>query len=589
MTPEIFLVLAILVGAAALFATEKIPVDLVSILVLAVLLVLGIVTPQEGLAGFSNQATVTVAAMFVLSAALRKTGALDAVGRTLVQLGRTRQRLLLVTMVFIGAASAFINNTAAVAVFMPLVISAAAERKVSASRLLIPLSYASQFGGVCTLIGTSTNLLVSSIAEQAGLMPFGMFEFSSLGLVMCGAGVLYLLFVNAWLLPDRRAGELTETYGLREYVAELRAMPGSPLVGKTMRDVDLIGRHNVNVLEIIRGKNRIWSPEDVPIGEGDVILVQGSVKNIMEFRGANNLELEPEFKLRDAVLQSDRQKLVEVLVAPGSWLVGRTLTEANFRWRFNAIVLGIQRHGQVLREKLSRVPLQMGDALLLLSPAGEVARFHENPHLIVLGAMERLGGRRRHAPLALGIVALVVALAALKVLPIVVAALGGCAAIVLTRCLTLEQVYEAVNWKVIILLAGVLPLGRALEKSGAAGLIAGGTLRLVGDLGPVAVLAMFYLLSALLTEFMSNAAAAALIAPIAITTAFRIGCDPRPFLIAVTFAASTSFSTPVGYQTNTMVYSAGGYRFLDFIKVGVPLNLVFGVLAVFLIPKIWPF
>lgn len=586
---DMIAVFAVLLGAVALFVSEKLPVDLVALLVLATLLLTGLVSPEEGISGFANPATVTVAAMFVLTAGLQKTGATAAVGRLLVRLARTPTIALLAVMAVAALASAFVNNTAAVAVFIPLVLAVAARRKTPASRLLIPLSYAAQFGGVCTLIGTSTNLLVSSISERAGHGAFSMFEFGRLGIALTIAGMLYFLLFSRWLLPDRAAASLPEVYHLGEYITELRVGEGSKYVGRSIRDSRLGEEHDVTVLRLLHGERKIWAPLDQPLAAGDVLLVRGRIPELMALKGTAGLELDPEFQLGRETLESDELKLVQALVAPRSRLIGRTLKELDFRSRYHALVLAILRRGQHLEQKLNAVRLQLGDALLLQARPQEIERLRADESFIVLDEVEGAAPRRHRAPLAIGILAAVVGVAALGLLPILVTAIAGVAALVLTRCLTLDEAYAAIDWKVIFLLAGVLPLGIAMERSGAARLIADGALGWAGELGPVALVAVFYLLTAVLTELMSNNATAVLLAPIAISTAVQQGIDPRPLLMAVTFAASTSFSTPVGYQTNAMVYNPGGYRYADFLRAGVPLNVVFWILSTLLIPRIWNF
>lgn len=586
---DMIAVFAVLLGAVALFVSEKLPVDMVALLVLATLLLTGLVSPEEGISGFANPATVTVAAMFVLTAGLQKTGATAAVGRLLVRLARTPTIALLAVMAVAALASAFVNNTAAVAVFIPLVLAVAARRKTPPSRLLIPLSYAAQFGGVCTLIGTSTNLLVSSISERAGYGAFSMFEFGRLGVVLTIAGMLYFLLFSRWLLPDRVAASLPEVYHLGEYITELRVGEGSKYVGRSIRDSRLGEEHDVTVLRLLHGERKIWAPLDQPLAAGDVLLVRGRIPELMALKGTAGLELDPEFQLGQEILESDELKLVQALVAPRSRLIGRTLKELDFRSRYHALVLAILRRGHHLDQKLNAVRLQLGDALLLQARPQELERLRADESFIVLDEVESAAPRRRRAPLAIGILAAVVGVAAFGLLPILVTAIAGVAALVLTRCLTLDEAYAAIDWKVIFLLAGVLPLGIAMERSGAARLISDGALGWAGELGPVALVAVFYLLTAVLTELMSNNATAVLLAPIAISTAVQQGIDPRPLLMAVTFAASTSFSTPVGYQTNAMVYNPGGYRYADFLRSGVPLNVVFWILSTLLIPRIWSF
>jgi di/tricarboxylate transporter len=601
MSVEILLVLLITAGAVYLFVTEKFRADLVALMVLGALVVVGLfrhlvgwirpdhwITPEEGISGFSNPATITVAAMFVLSAGLQKTGAVAVAAKLLKRLIERPTILLLVMMVAVGSVSAFINNTAAVAVFMPLVLAACAGGKLSPSKLLIPLSFASQFGGVCTLIGTSTNLLVSSISERAGMGAFRMFEFAPLGLLMLGTGTVYLLVVSRWLLPDRRGTELTENYQLGNYITELRVNPESPLVGKTLAGAEFGRKQELTVLEILRGGVKLFAPTHEPVQPNDLLLVRGGARELIEAKTAWKLELEPEFRLKDEALETKDLQLAEVIVASGSSMIGRTLAEVQFHRHYHAVVLGIQGRTQMIREKLNQVRLEFGDALLVLGPKAELARLRGDGNFLMLDQVEEPALRRAKIPIALGIIAAVVALATFNIMPILVSAILGCIALVVTRCLTLEDAYAAIDWKVIFLLAGVLPLGLALEKSGAAQLMAEITLRPAGAFGPLVVLAVLYLLTAILTEFMSNNATAVLMAPIAISTAAAIGVDAKPLLMAVCFAASTSFATPVGYQTNTMVFHPGGYRYADFLRIGVPLNLIFWILAVIFIPRIWP-
>jgi di/tricarboxylate transporter len=588
MTLEAILVLAILVGAVALFISEKYPIDFVALLVLGTLLMLGLITPQEGISGFSNPATVTVAAMFILSRGLQKTGATAVVGQLMVRFGRSYLTALVVIMGTITVLSAFVNNTAAVAVFIPLVMVVANRRKIAASRLLIPLSYASQFGGVCTLIGTSTNLLVSSISDQAGYGAFSMFEFSRMGLILFVTGVLFFLLFGRWLLPERKAQELAVTYQLGEYITELRVAANSPLVGKSVLESRLGEDHDVTVLRLLHVTKAVWAPLRQAVQGGDVLLVRGRIRELMRLRDSAKLELNVEFKLRDETLQTEDLRLVQALVAPGSDLIGNTLKELDFRNRYKALVLAIQRRGEPIRDKLNSVRLRLGDAVLIQAHEAQITNLRNDKNFIVLDEVPGVALRHK-APLVLGILAAVVGLAAFDVLPILVTALLGCLAMVLTRCLRLEEAYHAINWHVIFLLAGILPLGIAMQKSGAAGFIAGRAVGMVGEMGPVAVLAVVYLMTSVMTDTMSNNAAAVLLAPIAISTAEQIGVDPRPFLMAITFAASTGFSTPVGYQTNTMIYNPGGYRYTDFLRTGVPLSILFWIMSVIFIPRFWSF
>lgn len=578
-----------LAGAVVLFATEKLPVDIVALLVTGVLLVTRVVTLEEGISGFANPAVITVACMFVFSTTLRKTGALESVGKLLLR-GRGGAGMLgLLVMLCVAPVSAFVNNTAAIAVFLPLVLAAAAARKVPASRVLIPLSFAAQFGGVCTLIGTSTNLLVNSIAETSGGGGFTMFESAPLGLILCGVGGVYLVVFARWLLPERRSAQLTDIYQLGEYVTELRVMDDSPLIGQCISQTALSQKHDITVLEICRDDRIILAAAGVIVQRNDLLVVRGRPDKFFAAKVDMKLEIEPEFQLRDETLRSSHLQLCETIVPPGSPFIGHTLTELRLGQKTGVIVLALQRTEHVLREKLASLRLRVGDALLLLGDRNGIDRLRSEEGLLILNEVESPALMRGKAPIAMLVLMLVVALAALKVLPILVGAILGVLVLITSRCVRPEQAYAAVDWRILVMLAGILPLGIAMEKTGAAHAAANFALDLAGRDDPVKVLAIIYLVTAILTEFMSNNGAAVLIAPIAISTAHGMGVDPKPFLIAVMFAASTSFSTPIGYQTNTMVYNAGGYRFTDFMRIGILLNLIFWGVSVYFIPKFWPF
>lgn len=583
-------VLAVVALALALFVSEKVRVDLVALIVLVSLMLLGLITPSQGISGFSNEATVTVAAMFVLSGALKKVGGLDTVATLLSRAAeRGRSALLGAMMSLVSAISAFINNTAAVAVFLPIALTVARRTRVSPSRLLIPLSYAAQFGGVITLIGTSTNVLVASIAARAGLEPLGMFEFTPLGLTLTAVGIAYMMLIGQRLLPDRRSADLTTDYALGEYLTELVVNPGSKLVGQPLQDSGL-SQADVNVVEIVREKAAIWTPARTQrLAAGDILLVRSSPEKILEARDAFGVEIRPEVKFSDERLQGGETVLAELLVAPGSHLEGRTLEAVSFRARYRVVVLAIHRRAAILRDQLRHVALTTGDVLLVLGHKDDVERLGALDDFILLRQIAHRRVDKRRVALVLATIASVVVAAAAFDVPIVMAAIVGAVALVLTRCLELEEAYEAIDWQVIFLLAGILPLGIALEETGTAAWMAGGVVSLIGPLGPIWVLGAMYLFCALLNAVISNNAAAVLMLPIAISTAVGLGVDPRPFVFTIAYAGSSDFATPIGYQTNTMIYGPGGYRFLDYTKVGAPLILIFMLITTLLAPVLWPF
>lgn len=589
MTVEIGLVLSIAAAAILLFVTEKLRIDVVALLVLSSLAILGLVNPAEALSGFSSQATITVAAMFILAAGLQNSGALSGMGRLL---GRANSPFVFLLALFgiLAVVAPFVNNTAVVAVFMPLVMTAAASIGMSASKALIPLSYVSQMAGVCTLVGTSTNLLVNAMARDLGHPGFSMFEFTPLGAICFVAGCIYLLTLGRWLLPDTRATELVEHYELGKYITELRVMHNSSLIGTSVGEAKLGEKFGVYVLELLRGEEKVWSPRSQILKEGDVLLARGDWSKLDELKKKAGLEIDPEFKLKARILEEGTQQiLTEVMIAPRSRLIGSTLATLDRRWQHSATVLAVHRRGEVLRKQLKDVHLNVGDVLLMLTPESEMQGLRTDTNVIVLSQRDAEKPMGWRAPFALATMVLVIGISAIGWAPIAITALVGAVVMTLSGCLEADEVYDAVDWRIIILLAGLLPLGIAMSQSGAAEFIVANTLGMVSAFGPLVVLAVLYLMALLLTEFMSNAAAAVILTPIGMSTAHLLGVSATPFLIAVTFAASTSFATPVGYQTNTMVYNAGGYRFIDFIKVGLPLNLIFWVLGVIFIPVFWPF
>ncbi|QQS47289.1 MAG: SLC13 family permease [Acidobacteriota bacterium] len=592
MTFEIATVLALLLIAVVLFAAERFPVDLVALIVMALLLVSGLITPAEGISGFSNSATVTVAAMFILSAGLFKTGVVNYLGTIIGRLFKYNFLLALIgVMIAVGFFSAFINNTPVVAIFVPLLLGIAREIKASPSKMLMPVSFASMFGGVCTLIGSSTNILVSSIAEQHGQRPFSMFEFAPLGLVMFAAGTLYMLLIGRRLIPDRRSAEgLTQTFGMGEYLTEIILLPDAKSVGEPLGKSPLVQEVDIEIIEVHRkGRLLVLPPPETLLRAGDILRVRCDVEKIRKLQERLGIKLRADEQWPDQAEQADELILVEAVIAPNSALVGKSLKQLRFRDVFGSVALAIRHRGTLMRGHLENIRLSAGDALLLKVKRDHLDQLKQDLAFVIVSEVGLPEYRKRKMIPALLIILGVVAVAALDVAPILVSAIAGCVLLILTGCLDPEDVYRAIEWKVIFLLAGILPLGIAMEKTGAALFISKGLLSLVGAWGPIAVVSTLYLVTSLLTEAMSNNATAVLLAPIAISTAEALGVDSRPLLMAVTFAASASFMTPVGYQTNTLIYGPGQYRFSDFLRVGTPLNILFWVLATLLIPRFWPF
>ena len=590
MTWEIAFVLGLTIVAVVLFVTEKFSTDVVAVLVMVVLLVSGILTPAEGFNGFANPATVTVGAMFVISAGLFRAGAVNFLGRGLRRLARRSSTLMvLVMMLGVGSLSSFLNNTATVAIMIPVIMVVAQRVNTSPSKLLMPLAFASLLGGMCTVLGTSTNILASSMAETAGLEPLSMFEFSRLGIIFFAVGVIYMMTIGRKMIPEHRtSGDLTRSFGLGDYLTELQLSDKSQLVGESLESAPLLEEFDIEVLQIIRGKDLLRPTPKTVLREHDLLRVKGDVSTINELKERAEASLGMQIKWQDSDLESKDTKLVEAVVGPSSPLAGRSLVESNPRKNYGVSVLAIRHHGALPHGELQNIKLMSGDTLLIEVPNSRI------PYLIqqrVFLVASKAGIPQFDLPKAAKGVAIVVSVitsAALGWLSIASAAAAGALLIVLSKCISMEEAYAAIEWNVLFLLAGMLALSIAMEKTGTSAMLAGGIVDVFGAMGPRALVAAFFGATMLLTSVMSNQATVALLIPVAITTAYSIDANPRTFIFAVMFAASSSFMTPVGYQTNTMIYGPGQYTFNDFLRVGTPLSLIFWVLGTLLIPWFWP-
>jgi di/tricarboxylate transporter len=599
LTLDIVLTLSVALGALGLFIWNRLRIDVVALMVMLSLVLLGLVTPQEGISGFANEATVTVAAMFILSAGLLRTGAIDLLGMWVARLaGESEFRLLLVACLLVIPMSAFINNTPVVVVMIPMILGITRELGQAPSRLFMPISFASQMGGTLTLIGTSTNLLVAGLVLELGLDRIRLFDITGPALLLTSIGLVYLLTVGRWLTPTREASaDVMERYELRDYLSVLIVEDQSPLAGRTLRESRFGEAHGLEIVRIERGDQRIIAPgADTALQAGDVLLVHGKIPNIAKIIEVDHLRIagtKPDLADPAAEDGEDRKKealrLAEVIVPPRSPVVGRSLRQLAFRGRYGVPVLAAQRHGQPLHERLRDIVLEPGDILLVQGSPRQLREIHRSGHLALLGAVDLPAKRIRKLKYSVPILALVVLLAATGVTTILVSALLGVVAMFVTGCLTPDEAYKEVDWMVIVLLGSLIPLGIAMQNSGAAEFIALGLLRVTSPLGLLGVLAAFYLLTSILTELISNNAAAIVLTPIAVATGVALGVSPLPFVIAVMFAASNSFLTPIGYQTNTFIYGPGGYRFSDFFRVGAPLSVILLVTAVFVIPLFFPF
>jgi len=589
-TVEMAVVLGVVAVALVLFVTEALPVDVTAILSAVLLVVLepwtGI-SPADGISGFASPATVTVLAMLILSAGLGRTGVVQTVGSRMSSFaGRSQFRQLLATVGVAGPVSGFVNNTPVVAILVPVVSDMAHEGGVSPSTLLLPLSYASMLGGMLTLIGTSTNILASATAGRLIGREFSMFEFTWLGAVVLAVGGVYLLTAGVWLTPERVPADegYLDEYEVEDYLTEVVVEPDSPLVGRTVAAA--FGRTDapeadVDVVQLVRDSRTFGEPlARKELRGGDRLRLRASRDTVREVADLDGLSVVGTPSEPDLGEAGEAQSLVEVVVPADSFLVGESLASATFRQRFDATVLAVRSRGELVRDRMEDATVQVGDTLLVQGPASSIDRLASAREFIVAHEVDNPDYRREKAPLAVATIVGVVALPALGLLDIVASALAGVVAMVVTGVLRPQELYDSVDWQVIFLLAGVIPLGIALERSGAAELVGELVAGSAAVLPTVGVLWVFYLATALVTAVISNNASVVLMLPVAVSAAREVGADPFAFVLAVTFAASTAFISPIGYQTNLFVYGPGGYRFSDYLRVGAPLLLLLSVVTV---------
>ena len=588
---QIVVVLVLVVAVFVCFVREILPPDIVALGAMGILLATGILGTGDVLAVFSNSAPITVAALFVLSAALERTGVIDSMGRLVSRAaGRSPLAALAAMMIGVMVLSAFINNTPVVVILTPVAIGLAQTLEISPAKLLMPLSFASIFGGTTTLIGTSTNILVDGVAQRRGLAPFGMFEITLMGLTVGAVGITYLTVVGRWLLPDRDTlASLLPSTADRHFLAEVLVPLGSPLVGKRPREAGITDVRGLRLIDVVRGDQSLRRAlDEITLQAGDRLVLRSRVGDMLGLREAGDVAFGgPEAHAIEPI-RAQETVIMEGIVGPQSRFIGRRVADLGLRRLYGAYILAIHRHGESLGANFDEMRLRVGDTLLLEGPPQSMRNLFDYRELVNLVQPSERPLRRDKAWIAIAAVLLVMVLAALEVLPIAALALIAATLVVIFRCLDSNEAYASIRWSLLMLIFGMLALGVAMEKTGAAGLIVMQLAALVAGLGPVAVLSAVYFMTSMLTEVMSNNATAILLTPIAMALAEQMGLDPRPFAVAVMFAASASFATPIGYQTNTFVYNAGGYRFIDFVKVGLPLNLLLWATATLVIPLLWP-
>lgn len=599
MTWEIALIFGLLAVTFAAFVWEKFSPDLIALALLVTLVATGLLPQKDALSVFAHPAPFTVAAMFVLSAALVKCGAVDRISNLVEHAGALPYAVVIfVLVVSVAAISAFINNTPVVVVFLPVVLNLARRMKIAPSKLLIPLSYAAVLGGVCTLIGTSTNLVVSGMIETKGLPPLHLFELAWLGVPMTLVGALYLALLGNRLLPSREMlTSILSEEERREYIAEAFVQPDSPAIGKTLAQAGLTRGRGVRVLEVVRDGVAFHLDADKTLLQaGDRLILSCRPKGIAATRAAAGIDLVTELNLGLEQIAAHEGSLIEAVVNPRAELVGRTVREINFRQRYRLVVLALHREGKNVREQVDTLPLEAGDVLLLMGTDQAINALAGNRDITLFDHSDRTPAKSKpgHIPLVLGTIAAVILGECLHVVSIELGALAGCVLLCLAGVLKPKEAYDSIEWPVLFIIFGMLAMGLALDRTGAAAWLAGNIVGFAEHAVPSAhraffVLAAIYFVTMVLTELLSNNAVAALMVPIALGIAAKLGVRHEPFVIAVMFAASVAFATPIGYQTNTYVYGVGGYKFGDFVKIGVPLNLMCMAVALVVIPRVWPF
>lgn len=587
---NIVITLLIMLFAIILFSIEVVPVDIVSVIVVLALIFFGLLSPEQAFLGFSNTALVMIGSVLIMTAALVRSGVADRIAHYILRwAGQSPIRLLCIFLITVGIISSFINNVAATAILLPSSVSIARVAKINPSKLLMPLSFGSMLGGMCTLIGTSTNIAVSEALPAYNLAPFSLFEFTPIGLIIFLGGLFFFMTIGYFMLPAREKEEVMEDYGIREYLSELKILPASPLVGVKVSEGAFGNMHDMSIVGIYRKGHNIYIPGDhFTIESGDSLLVVGSIENLAKAGQTDGVEIKSGFKHTGKDLEPGDVRMAEAVISPDSLLEGKTLKDVNFRHTYGLSAIALYRHGICLREKVGRIHLRVGDVLLLQGERDRINALGDVLRLIIIGDVTPEKFRTNKAGIATIIFLASIIAGVSGIVPISVSFLTGAVLMVLGKCLYADEVYKSVNWHLLILIGGMISLGIAVVQTGTAQFLADIITNATAGYGPYVLLGSFFILTVILTQPMSNVAAALLVLPIAIHAAENLGVNPRTFAITIAIAASCSFITPLE-PASVLIYGPGRYRFVDFIRVGLPLTIVVFIISMSLIPVFWPF
>lgn len=582
----------ILVGLFISFAVEWRAPEVSAIAAVAAFVALGILTPDDVLASFANPAPVTIGAMFVITASLLRTGVLEAFVKRLEKLAETRPRLAVSSfLAALASVSGFVNNTPLVMLMIPVTVALSEKLKESPSKLLIPLSYAVVLGGMTTVVGTSTNILVDGAAQREGLAPFGILEIAPLGVAVGAAGLLFLLLARRFL-PDRMTlAGVVSGREIPRFIVEIVIEDDSPYIGMRPLEAKAFNEGDRQVVDVVRGDASLRRDfASVVLQAGDIVVLRSAMAEILTMKEEGDMKTPSAPGRAEGVqpLSSRKSVLVEILLAPGARFVGKTLRHLRLRRRYGVYPVALHRRSADLGERFETTPLEVGDTILIDGAPEDLKRLVDDNDLVNVAEPSARPVRRRHAPIALAVIAAVVAGSSLGLMPVQGLAIIGAAVVLATRCIEPDEAFSVIDWRVLVLILSMLAIAAGMEKTGLVADIGAAAAALLKDTPPIVALAAIYIFSLVLTEALSNNAVAVIMTPIAVELARQLGADPRPFAVAVMFSATLAFATPIGYQTNTLVYSVGGYRFLDYLRLGAPLNLLTAAIAILLIPVFWP-